>query len=408
MGVLRWQRLLDFLLRRHLDRDTERLDVEVLLALRIGLYQLRFLDRVPAHAAINESVELAKAARKRSAAPLVNAVLRKLAPDARIAGAKLEALIPSGTPETQRLAILHSHPTWLVERWVAAFGSERAKALLEVNNRPPRLTCAVVHSDELSQVSESLRKDGFDVEPGRWLKAALAISGANPSNARALQSGQISLQDEASQMVARLVDARPGEAALDLCAAPGGKTGILARAVAPHGAVIAADIHEHRLRSAREQMTRTHTENIFWLAADATQPLPFAQVFQRILLDAPCSGTGTLARNPEIRWRLQPEDLAGSHCRQVAMLCGALARLGRGGRLVYATCSLEPEENEQAVRAAIAHEPDVRIVLDREALTPWLRQNAAIESLFDSEGFFRTFPPQSGTDGFFAAVLERS
>ena len=141
---------------------------------------------------------------------------------------------------------------------------------------------------------------------------------------------------------------------------------------------------------------------------DATQPLPFAQVFQRILLDAPCSGTGTLARNPEIRWRLQPEDLAGSHCRQVAMLRGALARLGRGGRLVYATCSLEPEENEQAVRAAIAHEPDVRIVLGREALTPWLRQNAAIESLFDSEGFFRTFPPQSGTDGFFAAVLERN
>jgi len=208
-------------------------------------------------------------------------------------------------------------------------------------------------------------------------------------------------------MVARLVDAQQGESVLDLCAAPGGKAGILARAVAPHGAVIAADIHEHRLRSAREQMTRMHTGNVFWLALDATHPLPFARTFPRILLDAPCSGTGTLARNPEIRWRLQAEDLARAHCRQTTMLRGALATLRPGGRLVYATCSLEAEENEQAVRAAISQEPDVRIARGQEALKPWLREDAAVESLFDSNGFFRTFPPESGTDGFFAAVLER-
>jgi 16S rRNA (cytosine967-C5)-methyltransferase len=172
--------------------------------------------------------------------------------------------------------------------------------------------------------------------------------------------------------------------------------------------VIAADVHAHRLRSAREQLLRTHTSGVSWLALDAMQPLPFSQSFQRILLDAPCSGTGTLARNPEIRWRLQPDDLARAHCRQVAMLRGALAQLGRGGRLVYATCSMEPEENEQVVREALSQESGVRIVRGEEALRPWLRDGAEAASLFDAEGFFRTFPPESSTDGFFAAVLELS
>lgn len=408
LGVLRWQRMLDFLLQRHLDRPLERLDLEVLLALRIGLYQMRFLDRVPAHAAVSESVELAKRARKRSAAPLVNAVLRRLAPEAKLAGAELEALLPVGASASERMAVLYSHPSWLVERWLARFGNARTVALLEANNRPPRLCCAVLDPREMQLVTESLRREGFEVLPGRWLDAALALSGGNPSEAEALRLGKISLQDEASQMVAHLVDAQTGELALDLCAAPGGKTGFLARAVAPGGRVIAADMHEHRLRSARELLARTHTTGVSWLALDATQSLPFDATFQRILLDAPCSGTGTLARNPEIKWRLQPDDLSRAQRQQSAMLSHALARLGRGGRLVYATCSLEPEENEQTIREAISQEAGVRIAPGGAALQPWLRAGAAAAPLFDADGFFRTFPPESGTDGFFAAVLERS
>jgi 16S rRNA (cytosine967-C5)-methyltransferase len=407
MGVLRWQRLLDLLLQIHLDRPLERLDAEVLLTLRMGLYQLRFLDRVPAHAAVTESVELAKSARKRSAAPLVNAVLRKLAPEARLADAKLETLLPAGASEAERMATLHSHPTWLVERWLEKFGIAKTAALLEADNRPPRLSCALTDPAEAAQIVSSLQRDGFEVQPGRWLEGALSISGGNPAEAEALQVGKISVQDEASQMVARLVDARAGEVVLDLCAAPGGKAGILARAVAPQGAVIAADVHEHRLRAAREQIERTHTGGVCWLALDATQPLPFAAPFGRILLDAPCSGTGTLARNPEIRWRLQPGDLAGAHGRQTAMLRRALGSLSRGGRLVYATCSLEPEENEQVVQVAVAQDRSLRIGSGAEALRPWLRSGVAAATLFDAEGFFRTFPPESGTDGFFAAVLER-
>jgi 16S rRNA (cytosine967-C5)-methyltransferase len=146
---------------------------------------------------------------------------------------------------------------------------------------------------------------------------------------------------------------------------------------------------------------------VWWLALDAAQPLPFAGTFQRILLDAPCSGTGTLARNPEIKWRLQPDDLQHARLRQTAMLKQALAKLRRGGRLVYATCSLEPEENEQVVRQVTSEDSGVRVVPGRAALEPWLRDGAASASLFDADGFFRTFPPESGTDGFFAAVVER-
>jgi 16S rRNA (cytosine967-C5)-methyltransferase len=409
LGVLRWQRLLDFLLQRHLDRPFARLDPEVLLALRIGLYQMRFLDRVPARAAVSESVELAKSARKRSAAPLVNAVLRRLVPEAKLAGAELEALLPSGLPAVQRTAILYSHPTWLVERWLERFGNERTMALLETNNRPPRLCCTVTDPGEKSAISDSLRREGFEVLPGRWLDSAISLSGGNPAGSEAFQQGKISVQDEASQMVARLVDARAGDVVLDVCAAPGGKTGILARSVAPGGRVIAADVHEHRLRSAREQLSRTATAGVWWLALNATEPLPFAETFQRILVDAPCSGTGTLARNPEIKWRLRPDDLQNARCRQAAMLRQALAKLGRGGRLVYATCSLEPEENEQVVREVISEDAGVRIVPGSTALQPWLRDGAAPASLlFDADGFFRTFPPESGTDGFFAAILERS
>jgi 16S rRNA (cytosine967-C5)-methyltransferase len=410
LGVLRWQGLLDFLLQRHLDRPVARLDPQVLLALRIGLYQMRFLDRIPARAAVSESVELTKGARKRSAAPLVNAVLRRVAPEAAMAASQLPALLPAAASPAERLAILYSHPAWMVGRWLAHFGSERTTALLQANNRAPRLCCALAVPAEKDQVTASLRREGFEVAPGRWLEAAISISDGNSAEAEALRAGSIWLQDEASQMIARLVDARAGQTVLDVCAAPGGKTAILARAAGPQGCVVAADRHEHRLRSARRQLARSHTPCVSWLALDAERPLPFASRFPRILLDAPCSGTGTLARNPEIRWRLQASDLKNAHQRQTALLQHALAQLEPGGRLVYATCSLEPEENEQAVRQAVSQTPGVRIAAAAgpAALQPWLRAGLESSDLFDSEGFFRTFPPQSETDGFFAAILGRT
>ena len=408
LGILRWQRLLDFLLERNLARPAERLDLEVLIALRLGLYQLRFLERVPAHAAVDQSVELVKRAQKYSAAGLVNAVLRRASADAKVSGKALLALLPASASFAERCGILHSHPTWLVERWIARYGKDRCIMLLEANNRPARLSCAVADAESVATVEQSLREGGFESLPGRWLRTTLALSGGNLTSAEAFRQGKITLQDEASQMVAHLVDARPGQIALDLCSAPGGKTLILARTVGAGGMVIAADLYDHRLRSVQEQLARTGAGNVTLLALDATAPLPFQAKFSRILVDAPCSGTGTLARNPEIRWRLDPQDLANAHMRQTAMLRQALALLAPGGRLVYATCSLEAEENEEVVRDALSGDLQVHVAPGAaDALLPHLRQGVPADSLFDRDGFFRTFPPESGTDGFFAAALER-
>ena len=417
LGVLRRQRLLDFLLERYLERRSEELDIEVLLALRLGLYQLRYLDRVPQHAAINESVEMVKRARKSSAAGMVNAVLRRGAAQARIGREELDRLVSErlaeGSSDAERLGIVYSHPTWLVERWLRRFGKERTTALLEANNRPAPLTCAVLEEEASESVAESLRKSGLEVSRGRWLRGALHISGGDAAASEAYRAGEINFQDEASQMVAHLVDARASQSVLDLCAAPGGKTILLARAAGEGGRVVAADLREHRLRSMREQLTRTRATNVRLVALDATRPWPFSQPFDRILIDAPCSGTGTLSRNPEIRWRLKLEDLENAHRSQTAMLRNALAAAASFGsgatRVVYSTCSLEPEENEQVVAEALSQTRDWQVTSGKAALRPHLRQAEAAEELvelFGAEGFFRTFPPEQGTDGFFAAVME--
>ena len=412
LGVLRWRRFLDFLLAPHLKKPVERLDLPVAIALRMGLYQLQFLQRIPARAAVNESVELVKRARKSSAAPLVNAVLRRAAErgsssqgDALDRGdERLRSLAPSA-----RLAVLHSHPTWLLERWLAHFGEQRTLALLEANNRPPRLSCALHDLKRREEIVPSLEKAGLRVEPGALLKNAFAVTGGSVARTDAFRRGLISIQDEASQAVPLLLDTRPGDRVLDLCAAPGGKTPPLVRAAGPGGLVITADRHAHRLRAMRGQFDRLHLAGIQIVELDAEEPLPFAQKFDRILVDAPCSGTGTLARHPEIRWRLKPEQFSEFHRLQAAILASALDALAPGGRLVYSTCSLEPEENELVIRE-IASTSDVYPVPAAQvtaSITPHLAFGIDPGSLFDSEGFFRTFPGAQPTDGFFAAVLER-
>lgn len=405
MGVLRWQRLLDFLLERHLSQPIGSLDLEVLLALRIGLYQLRYLSRVPARAAVNESVELTKWAKKGSAARLVNAVLRRVA---RAAGQPAEQFVPHDLPAAERLSILYSHPTWMVRRWLELFGEARTLALLEANNRAHRVTCIVQDDAQLEQAAAALRKAGLSVESGKLLRSAWTVHGGDPAKTDAFRRGWISFQSEASHIVALLVNVTSGQSVLDLCAAPGGKTAVLARAAGPDALVVAADSHLHRLRAMRAHLERVGVENVHLLVLDATSPLPFANEFNRILVDAPCSGTGTLAANPEIRWRLRPEDLADFQHRQTAFLSHAIERLAPGSRLVYSTCSLEPEENEQVVSAVLAKRRAIRCVIAAGALEPHLKEGVNPESLFGADNYFRTFPPDHDTDGFFAAVLERA
>ena len=407
LGVLRWRALLDFLLERQLKKPAARLDLPVAIALRMGLYQLRFLERIPARAAVHESVELVKRARKASAAPLVNAVLRRLASDAK---APIEKLLPSGATLAERLAILHSHPAWMVERWLARTGESQTIALLEANNRTPRLSCALHDPARREEIFASLQTTGLHAEPGRLLNAAFAVSGGSPTRTAAFRAGHISIQDEASQSIPLLLDVQRADRVLDLCAAPGGKTPPLARAAGKQGLVIAADRHAHRLRAMRQQFTRLGLEGAHLVELDATKPLPFRTQFNRILVDAPCSGTGTLARHPEIRWRLQPEQLPEFHKLQTSLLDAALERLALGGRLVYSTCSLELEENETVVSEALDRNHSIRRVSKTEAarsIAPHLVPGAAAASLFDDEGQFRTAPGAFQTDGFFAALLEK-
>ncbi|MGB6483714.1 MAG: 16S rRNA (cytosine(967)-C(5))-methyltransferase RsmB [Candidatus Acidiferrales bacterium] len=403
MGTLRWQRLLDFFVERYTGRKTTAFDREVLVVLRLGIYQLRYLTRMPARAAVSESVELVKRARKKSAAPLVNVALRRAAAEREQPAAQF---VPTENGATEALAISHSHPTWLVERWLHKFGEKQTIALLEANNQTPERGCVFLSSERREDAIRSLNEAGSSFEPGRLLRDAIVVRRGNVAESRAFRDGWIGMQDEASQMIPLLAGAKQGDSVLDLCAAPGGKTMALASLVGEQGHVVAADFHEARLRAMRERLAMAGAANVSLVALDGTTRLPFTSPFDRILVDAPCSGTGTLARNPEIRWRLSAEDLADLHRRQVALVQSALEHLSSTGDLLYSTCSLEPQENESVVSEVLAGNPGFR----REALKisqGILADGVSAGGLVDKDGAFRTFPPMHHTDGFFAALIAR-
>lgn len=411
MGVLRWRGLLDFLIERISTKKITQLDMEVALALRLGLYQLRYLRRIPAHAAVHESVELVKRARKASAAPFVNAVLRKTI---KQAAEPAERFLGAQMTPVERLAILHSHPAWLVERWLARMGEARTIALLEANNRAPSLTCALNNLSDRQVISDEFARRELRIEDGKLLRRAFYVTGGSVTRTAAFAEGRITIQDEASQAVALLLGAKSGDKVLDLCAAPGGKTAILARACGGTGFVVAGDVHLHRLRATKAQLARQHIHNAALIALDAAKPLPFRTQFDRILVDAPCSGTGTLARHPEIRWRLQPSQLVELHRLQVAILRNAIASASPGANILYSTCSIEPEENEAVIdeilRAAAGKGENVRRANPgdaRKVLAPHLAAQGDPQQLLDEEGTFRTLARGDGTDGFFAVLLEK-
>ena len=410
-GVLRWQRLLDFVLTRQLVKAPKALDVEVRIALRLGAYQLLFLDRVPARAAVHESVELTKRARKSSAASLVNAVLRKTAKvslPARVPWDEVSSLLPGELARAEQLGIQYSHPTWIVERWLQTFGDEKTCALLRANNRVPSVSGYLFEPERREDATRVLQCAGCCIRPGLLLRDAWVLEGGRPSASEAVRQGWVAIQDEASQAVAHLVGVRPGDRVLDLCAAPGGKALLLSRAAGPQGNVIAADLREDRVKAMQERFAQADVRNVETIVLDGTEPLPFERPFDRILVDVPCTGTGTLARHPEIRWKLKAEDLSDLHARQVRLLRNALPLLVQGGRLVYSTCSLEPEENEKVVGEALTDLGNqFRAVSALRDIAGILQNFVSGESLVSADGFFRTFPAGHGTDGFFAALLER-
>jgi 16S rRNA (cytosine967-C5)-methyltransferase len=397
MGVLRWRSLLDKHIAERSSQKLTRLDPEVLTALRLAAYQLLFLDRVPERAAVHESVELVKRARKRSAVPFANAVLRKFS---GVATGRDFATPIANAKTASELAECSAHPLWLIERWIREFGLKVTKQICAYDQRIPETAVSV--SD--ATVADELRNHKIQLSPGRLVTSAFRVAAGDVTGTRQFRNGQVTIQDEASQLVSLLVG--QGTRILDCCAAPGGKTRMLAERN-PNASIVAMDLHQHRARMLRKLVTAT---NVQVIAADARN-LPVTALFERVLADVPCSGTGTLARNPEIKWRLKLEDLADLQARQLAILQSAMQRVSSGGRLVYSTCSLEREENSTVVEKAMTVDHSFR-VLDCRAELERLRSKSELrwEDIDSLTGgpYLRTIPGIHPCDGFFAAILEKT
>ncbi len=393
MGVLRWQSLLDRQIAIGSSRSIAKLDAAVRIALRIAAYQLLYLTRVPARAALNESVELVKRARKTSAAPFANAVLRRLAAQEPPDIESSEQL--TGACLAERFA----HPEWLVERWFHRFGGARTEAICRHDQQIPTTSIRVA-SDEIVHELES---EGISLAPGALLTSARVVTGGDVTQTRAYRDGRVFIQDEGAQLVAALLG--KGARLLDCCAAPGSKTAAIASRN-PSAEICAVELHPHRAELLRQRVRAT---NVQVLTADALH-LPLEGGFDRVLADVPCSGTGTLARNPEIKWRLNPEDLGELHTKQVAILRAALQQLAPGGRAVYSTCSLEPEEDQDVISEVLKENPEFTLLDCRPELER-LRSDGELawsdaDSLRDGP-HLHTLPGTHPCDGFFAAILER-
>lgn len=391
MGTLRWQMKLDAEIRTLLSRPEAKLAPTVQTALRLGAFQLQNLDRIPAHAAIGESVELAKRAGESFAAGMVNAVLRKLARTPRAGSGR------------QTIADQFAHPRWLVERWSRFYGNDITRGICAFDQEPAGISLRLVHPE----AERSLADGGVELIPGEFLAAARRVVRGDVVRSEAFRRGWVRIQDEGSQLVAEL--AGRGRNILDTCAAPGGKTAILAERN-PESAIAAFDVSKRRLDGMRRSASG---ESITFAVRDATT-MRLRPEYDLILCDVPCTGTGTIGRNPEIRFRVNDEEIARQRERQVAILSRGLEGLAPGGRMIYSTCSLEPEENEAVVSEVSASSHGFEIVSLEDDIARLERERSidaqGAEKLREaamSDGFLRTLPGVHGCDGFFAALIAR-
>jgi 16S rRNA (cytosine967-C5)-methyltransferase len=394
LGTLRWQIQIDGRVRALLKHPNAKLDPEVLIALRLGVFQLVHLDRVPAHAAIDESVELAKQAGHRFASGMVNAVLRKLA----------EAQ-PAAKEDSSPEPSIQAYPAWMIERWGHCYGSDVAGVICRYGQSQPPLTVRMQSPD----VELELAAEGVELQPGEVLTLARTVISGDVTRAAAFREGRARIQDEGSQLVAEL--APRGSLILDSCAAPGGKTIILAERN-PHARIVACEASEPRLVQLRKRLAYFGS-GVECRHADATA-LVDESAYDVVLADVPCSGTGTLGRNPEIRHRLRPEDLPRHAARQMKILRSALRAVKPGGCVIYSTCSLEPEENEQIVAALLAENAGARQVslasrIEKLSAEGILTASGAerLKSCILPEGALRLLPGAFHTDGFFVALIDK-
>ncbi|MBI2217522.1 MAG: 16S rRNA (cytosine(967)-C(5))-methyltransferase RsmB [Candidatus Rokubacteria bacterium] len=392
LGTLRWQRYLDWILVPHSRRAIEAVDPHARVVLRLTAYQLRFLERIPAFAAVSDAVTLVRQRDKPGVDGFVNAVLRSFTRH------RVERALPADRVEA--LALRLSHPSWIAARWIHRYGAEAGEALMRaMNERPPLTVRANTLRTTREALAERLRRDhGLVAKPTRYAADGLQVShGGAPSSWRAFADGELAVQDEASMLVSMLVAARPGETVADACAAPGTKTTHLGQLMENRGRLLAFDREPARLARVREAVTRLGVTIVETLDGPVESRAPdFAGLCDAVLVDAPCSNLGVLRRNPEVKWRRTPEDLPANAERQRVILSAAAQMVKAGGRLVYATCSLEPEENDDVARAF--RETHAEFAVDRLADVP---------VPIDDGGFLRCLPYVHGTDGFTAIRFRR-
>jgi 16S rRNA (cytosine967-C5)-methyltransferase len=401
-GTLRWQRRLDHIIAHAAGRPVARVDPAVLRVLRLSAYQILYLDRVPAAAVVDDAVDLTRAARRPYATGFVNGVLRGLL--RRRTHLPVPPRPDSATDRAAALAYLGiscSHPEWLVTRWLDRFGLDAAETWVRFNNVPPAL-CLRANRLRATRhtVADYLRARSVETAPTPYAPDGLVVR-AGEALAHS-EGGLFVAQDEASQLISFAVGARAGERVLDLCAAPGGKTTAMAADMDDSGTLVACDVRPRRLKLLRRAVARAGATHIQVVWVEPTTALPFNQRFDRVLVDAPCSGLGTLRRDPDIRWRRNATDLVAMAEDQVALLGRAAETLRPGGRLVYATCSSEPEENQDVVdRFLDTHPSFSRLDLRGQLPSP-------LVPLVGADGALQTLPFAHGLEAFYAAALIRA
>ena len=407
-GVLRWRGRLDWLISHFSKIPFEKIDSEIVSILRLGFYQILFLSRTPVSAAVNESVELAKGIRGKGGAGFVNAILRSFL--------RLKDEIPC--PDIKENPALHisvvqSHPLWLVRRWLEERGEEETLKICAINNQISPLTLRTnTLKIDRGNLIEKLRDKRLSPYPTPFSEEGILVTNPPPiSELPFLKEGLYIIQDEASQLVISILDPKPGERILDACAAPGGKTTHIAQRMGNEGEVYALDLTMEKLGLIKEICQRLGIKIVKTIKGDATNSLPIPEglEFDRVLADVPCSGFGTIRRNPDLKWRRGEEDIRRLSDLQSSILRKLSFYVKKGGILVYSTCTVFHEENEDVVEKFLDEHPEFRLdPVDKVASAFIADGKSEKYHSFVQKGYFKTFPPRNQMDGFFVARLVKT
>jgi 16S rRNA (cytosine967-C5)-methyltransferase len=395
-GTLQRRMALDFFLKPFI-KNSKKLEKWVLQLLRITLYQMVYLDKIPDRAAIFEAVEIAKKRGHKGIAGMVNGVLRSIQREG------LPSLDVVSDP-IERLSIETSHPEWLVKRWVNQFGMERTKGMCEVNLTAPLQTARVnLTKTTIRECIEDLDEEGFQIEKSPIIPEAIRALRGNLAFSRAFKKGMITIQDESSMLAAYALAPNENELILDACAAPGGKSTHIAETMKLTGGVISLDLHEHKVKLINENAKRLGLGNIRTIAMDSRNAGEHfeKEYFDRILLDAPCSGLGVMRRKPDMKYTKKEQDLIQLSTIQQNLLKSVSPLVKKGGIFVYSTCTVDKEENENTVFTFLQEHPEFEVDVTLKERMP-----EAIQPLV-TEGFLQILPQDFGSDGFFIACLRK-